>query len=178
MHRYRSRTLACAALAAVLAVSLLPSASAQSDRPPGVRGGAPACPDDVAVDATSDGNLLTWNYHLAPGNRDFLPPPESEFRIYRAPAGTVDEATVESPSDDARFTHLATVDADTTEEFLDTDIEAGASYAYVVTFYDGVESEDCDVVEGTAIPFFGAPVVAALAVAGSAGAYALYRRRS
>lgn len=159
--------------AAVSLASLAPTVAAQ-------RGGPPACPDNVLAMTQDDGILLTWDYHLPAGERDAAG--ESEFKVYRADGSDVDPDEERFGEDqyvenDERFTLIATLDADTTEEYLDANVVEGEVYAYIVTFDDGVESGNCDIVEATAIPFFGAPLLGALALAGCVGAYAYARRK-
>ncbi len=88
-----------------------------------------------------------------------------QYRIYRAIG-------------DGSFELHDEVDGDTTS-FTDTDTEVEVSYTYEVRpVVDGVESEDCDRVEVTAIPFFPGFLTGALALLGGVVAYTLNRRRS
>jgi hypothetical protein len=62
--------------------------------------------------------------------------------------------------------------------YLDADVEAGVTYSYRVTaIVGGVESEGCESVEATAVPFFG-PIAGGLALAGLVGAFVVMRRKA
>lgn len=117
----------------------------------------PPCPPDVQVNARADGDIeLTWD---AVADAD-------EYRIYRS-----------GPDDEGDFQAYASVDGSTTS-FVDEDVVQGSTYRYFVTaVVDGVESENCEIVEATAIPFFPGLMVGALAVLGGVGAFAWLRRR-
>lgn len=119
----------------------------------------PPCPTILGVEATSqDGNAaitLTWS--AAAGAETYM--------VYRA-----------LPGED--FELAGSVDGDTLT-YRDEDVEAGVTYEYYVTaVIGGIESENCEVVEASAIPFFPTLLVGVVAVAGSVGAYVLLRRRS
>ncbi|HVM45297.1 MAG TPA: hypothetical protein VM582_05125 [Candidatus Thermoplasmatota archaeon] len=62
--------------------------------------------------------------------------------------------------------------------FVDATAEAGETYVYDVTASDGrlANAEACELVQVTAVPFFGAPLLAALALVGGVGAFAWMRR--
>lgn len=113
----------------------------------------PPCPPNVTATAQEDGSILVdWD---AVENA-------TAYRIYRA-----------SGEEDLQF-HATTTDT----EFLDTNTTVGTTYRYMVTaVVDGQESDDCPVVEATAIPFFPGMIAGALAVLGAVGAFAYARRR-
>lgn len=113
----------------------------------------PPCPANVLVAALAEGGVhLTWD-----GSAD------GTFVVYRA-VGEED------------FEMLASV---TGPGYTDTTTTAGVTYSYYVTAVEGdVESMGCMVVSVTAVPFFGAPVLGALALAGAVLAYAVFRRRA
>lgn len=146
---------------------MAPGALAQS------RGSTPAHVENLQAEATPDGNLLTWDHSFEPERRNMFPNVEdpAEFRVYRETA-------------EGDWELIASLNARTTEEYLDTDVEAGVTYRYAVLYYDGLEScgdgpGACqeDIVEVTAIPFFGAPILGAIAALGAVGAYATARRK-
>lgn len=63
--------------------------------------------------------------------------------------------------------------------FLDEDVEGGVTYEYYVTAVIGnLESEDCDIVTVTTIPFFPGMAVGALALVGGVGAFWMLRRKA
>ena len=117
----------------------------------------PDCPTDLNARAEADTsgdpiNIIEW---------DAVTDADS-YRIYRAVEGG-----------DFEF-----VDSTTETSYTDTDVEVGVSYEYTVNaVVDNVESEDCDIVEVTAVPFFGAPILGALALVGSVGALMYFRRK-
>ncbi len=83
-------------------------------------------------------------------------------------AYTARSVTVPSP---------CTTDGDATS-FIDMDTEVGVTYRYDVRPVDeGVESEDCGVVEVTAIPVFPNAVAGAVAIGASLAGYVALRRR-
>ena len=112
------------------------------------------CPPNVTATANSDGSILIdWD---AVADVD-------GYIVYRAVG-------------EGEFEMIATTNG---TEHLDTDTEVGTTYSYYVTAFKGdFESEDCPVVMATAIPFFPTMLVGALALVGSVGAYAWFRRRS
>ncbi|HVM44391.1 MAG TPA: hypothetical protein VM582_00545 [Candidatus Thermoplasmatota archaeon] len=62
--------------------------------------------------------------------------------------------------------------------YTDTTSVAGETYVYVVVpVLNGVPARFCESVGVTAVPFFGAPLLGALALVGVVGAYAAMRRR-
>lgn len=112
-----------------------------------------ACPTGLTVVANPDGSVtLFWND--APGS--------DGTNIYRA-------------ADGGDFEYLATAVPEA-EAYTDTTAVPGTSYEYAVTgLYGDAESQQCGVVEVTAIPEF--PTLAALGLATSGGALALLLRR-
>ena len=113
----------------------------------------PSCPPNVTATAGDEGVIaLGWT---AVAGAD-------AYRVYRhGPEGG--------------WLRVATLNA---TAYVDNDTEVGATYSYRVTAVaDGVESTGCPVVTATAIPFFPALVVGALALVGAVGAYAWLRRR-
>lgn len=111
------------------------------------------CPDDLSVTANDDGSVtLEWeDVDEAEG-----------YNVYRA-AG------------DGPFVFL---DDTTDTTYTDSTTANGVTYHYRVTSTNGdFESEDCDDVTVTAVPFFPGLAVGALALVGSVGAYAALRRR-
>ena len=119
----------------------------------------PPCPPGLQVTARStDGradNFLEWEpVANATG-----------YNVYRAVDG-------------GDFEYQVTIDT-YTSYVDDHDIEVGVTYEYYVTaVVGGVESENCEVVEVTAIPLFPTLAIGALALAGSVGAYAMLRRKA
>lgn len=140
---------------------------------------APNCPSDVVVEARSDGNLLTWfgggtihtqsNVDEGSGSLD-----APKIHIYRA-FGEV-SSPVESPANDPGWTLIANLDGGP-NAFLDQNVTHGATYSYVLTFDDGIESANCDVATITAIPFFGSAIMTWLAAGGAVVAFAAIARR-
>ena len=114
----------------------------------------PPCPPGLVAAALDDAGVeLNWT---AVAGAD-------GYMVYRAEA-------------DGDFEAIAAVEETT---FLDLDVTGGVVYSYYVTAFVGdVESVGCQVVTVTAIPFFGAPILLAVAVAGAVGAYAVLRRRT
>lgn len=89
-------------------------------------------------------------------------PDATQYVVYRALEG-------------GDFEILATT---TDTSYTDTDVEVGVTYEYYVTaVVGGIESENCEIVEATAIPFFTAPLLGALALAGSLAAFVVLRRK-
>lgn len=117
----------------------------------------PPCPVIVDVQATSeDGEATVTLDWSAVADAD-------AYVVYRAVDGEDFEQVGETAGDVTMFT--------------DTTVEAGVTYEYYVTVVvDGIESENCAVVEASAIPFFPSLLVGALAVFGSVGAYFWIRR--
>lgn len=116
----------------------------------------PPCPAIVGVTATTQDGApiitLTWS---AVANA-------SSYVVYRAVEG-------------AEF-EMLDVTTDTT--FTDAEVEVGVTYEYYVTAVVGdLESEQCEIVEATAVPFFGGMTLGALALVGALAAYVVLRRR-
>lgn len=113
----------------------------------------PDCPADLAAHANDDGSVtLTWT----------------------ASAGAEDYYVMRMEDDESGWRRVAVTEETT---WTDEDTEPGKAYRYwVMAHAEGQWSMDCAIVDATAVPFFGAPVLAALAVAGSVGAYAWLRR--
>lgn len=61
--------------------------------------------------------------------------------------------------------------------FIDESTVAGESYTYDLAFMDGPMLLGVGCAEITAVPFFGAPILAGIAAVGVVGAYAALRRR-
>lgn len=162
-----SRRILLFTLTAAVLLTVASSASAQGGLVP------PDCPDEVTVEATNEGNLITATHSGAGGSDDV-------FHIYR---NTQADAALDEdgfPDSDLGWERIATVpdDDDQTVSFLDENVEAGVTYHYAVTFEDeGVEGTACEMVTATAIPFFGAPILGAIAMVGAVGAYAWSSRR-
>lgn len=113
----------------------------------------PACPPNLEAEPSSGRPIFVdWDgVNAADG-----------YRVYRSTGGGAEELVAE-------------VDVDF---FSDTEVEPGTTYQYRVTaFNEQGESAGCATVEATAIPVFGAPLVAALALVGGLGAFAMLRRR-
>lgn len=141
------RALACASLLVLTAVAA---------------GCVAEAPEDVECEAAKDGNLITWS------------PAENatSYGVYRRVG-------------DQDFEMIANV---TDTEYLDTNVTDGVAYRYYVTsFYpanfttesvteygESEPSRFCDI---TAIPFFPALGVAAVAVIGGVLAFVVMRRR-
>lgn len=119
----------------------------------------PPCPPGLEVTARSnDGradNFLEWEAVVG----------ASGYNVYRAVDG-------------GDFEYQVTIDT-YTSYVDDHGIEVGVTYEYYVTaVVNGVESENCEIVEVTAIPFFPTLVIGAVAIAGSVGAYVMLRRKA
>lgn len=114
---------------------------------------APVCPEGLSAQAHGNEDItLSWNASVD----------ADTYHVYRA-------------TGDGAFEHVAEV---TSTSYTDTDTEAGTTYTYEVTAANEAgESEDCDQVEVTAIPFFGTPAVIAMAAIGSIGIVAILRAR-
>lgn len=113
----------------------------------------PACPGGVSAEALAEGGIrLTWNASEGADGYRISRAIEFEEEIL---LGTTNETT-----------------------FVDDTAAPGVTYQYRVrAFSEGGESRECPVVEATAVPFFGAPILMALALAGSVGAFVWMRRR-
>lgn len=122
----------------------------------------PPCPPGLnAVATTTDADTpvvhLTWD--AVAGADGYL--------VYRAVGGGEFELAVDI------------VDLVTDTQYFDHHVEAGTTYEYYVTAVIGdAESENCEIVEVTAIPFFPQAALGALALLGSVGALMYFRRRS
>ena len=115
------------------------------------------CPPDVSAEASvSEGEaVITVTWSAVEGADGYV--------VYRAVEGGEFEM----------------VEATTDLTFVDEDVEAGLVYEYIVTAVIGnAESEGCESVSVTAIPFFPSLVVGALAMIGGVGAFTYMRRRS
>ncbi|HVM44537.1 MAG TPA: hypothetical protein VM582_01280, partial [Candidatus Thermoplasmatota archaeon] len=117
----------------------------------------PVCPDTLTAQAQEDGSvLLTWDA----ANED-----HNDVMFYRIIRDRVTIAEVQTTS------------------YLDDATVGGETYAYRVEAHGaaaggGTTWTGCGSAEVTAVPFFGAPLLGALALAGSVGAYAFARRRT
>lgn len=111
----------------------------------------PECPEDLTADAGVGGIRLSWS------------PAEGAdgYRVYRYTAAW----------------EYIPLGETTQTTFTDDTAAAGLTYSYRVrAFNEAGESIGCESAEATAIPFFGAPLLTALAFAGSLGAFAWMRR--
>lgn len=141
-------------IATLLGLALAPLASAQ---PPMAR--PPVCEESLAAQTHENGDiLLTW---------DVIVENEGSFLFYRV----LRDGEVIAEIEDVNET-----------EYLDTDTEAGATYAYRVEAHgEGAATPTvftvCGEIEATAVPFFGTAALLAVALVGTVGAYALLRRR-
>lgn len=118
------------------------------------------CIDDLSAEALDDGDVrLTWS---AAANA-------THYFVYRTDGDQL-------PNGQTDWDFLANV---TATEYVDLTAEAGVTYAYEVVSSDGALAMNgsCPVVEVTAVPFFGAPLLGAVAAVGAVGAYAWMRRR-
>lgn len=118
----------------------------------------PPCPPGVMATASSTAGVAQILIDWQPvANAD-------AYVVYRATGG-------------ADFEWMATVTDDTS--WADTQVVAGTTYEYYVTaVVDGIESEECAIIQATAVPFFGGgPLLGALAVVGGVVAYAALRRK-
>lgn len=111
-------------------------------------------PMDLTATANADGSIsLNWTD---------VGEAADEYNIYRSAGGGA----------------LVFLDSTSDTTYTDESTTVGVSYTYAITIVkDGRESEICARAQATAIPFFGAPILAALALAGSVGAFAVLRRR-
>jgi len=119
----------------------------------------PPCPPGLELEARStDGRadiFLDWD--AVPG--------ATAYNVYRAVGG-------------GDFEYQVTIDT-YTSYVDDHGIVVGETYEYYVTaVVNGFESENCEIVEVTAIPFFPSLAVGALALLGGVGAFVMMRRRS
>lgn len=119
--------------------------------PPGLE-----CQEDTAATANADGSVtLTWSAA-----------PEAETYIVMRMVHGSEEG----------WQKVGEVEATT---FTDAGTQTGVTYDYWV--FPAAEGprygEDCPIVQVTAVPFFGAPLLGALATVGAVGAYATLRRR-
>lgn len=117
--------------------------------------GAPECPEmDLTAVANADGSItLEWTD---------VGDAADEYNIYRAAEG-------------GDLVFLASTSNTT---FTDETTAVGVTYEYGISIVkDGRESEICARAEATAIPFFGTPLLTALALLGSVGAFVTMRRR-
>lgn len=114
----------------------------------------PPCPENVTATAEADGSIsLDW---------DAVEGADS-YNIYRATGA------------EGEFVLL---DSTTETEFNDNTTAVGQLYRYIVTAVDdGRESQECEEVSATAIPFFGGAVLAMIALVGGVGAYRTFRRK-
>lgn len=112
---------------------------------------APDCPQGLEAEARANGDVrLNWQ-----GVID-----AETYNVYRA-------------TGDGDVEHLAETGI---SEHLDTQTEPGTTYRYQVTAVnEHGESQDCDEIEVTAIPFFDSPALVAMAAVGSVGAVAAVR---
>lgn len=116
---------------------------------------APECPEmDLTAVANADGSIsLNWTD---------VGDAADEYNIYRAAEG-------------GDLVFLASTSNTT---FTDDTTAVGVTYEYGISIVkDGRESEICASAEATAIPFFGTPLLTAIALAGSVGAFVAMRRR-
>lgn len=110
----------------------------------------PDCPGDVIIEATADGNRLTW---------EMSSEHDGAFNVYR----------------DGEFLSFV---GGMERSYLDSDVEDGENYDYRVTATHGPrESGECPTVSVTAVPFFGGAIGIALAALGSVGVAAMFLRR-
>jgi len=119
------------------------------------------CIEDLAARAIEDGHIeLTWT----------AAPNASYYHVYRQTAGD------DLPNGRPNLEYLGNT---TATRFVDTTSHAGVTYRYEVTASDGdlLYAESCDIVSVTAVPFFGAPLLTGLALAGALGAFVMMRRR-
>lgn len=114
------------------------------------------CSTGLTASANGDSSItLTWNSIQG----------AEQYRIHRA-------------TRDGAFMLHDEINGDA-RNFIDTDTEVGELYRYELRpVVDGVEFDDCEVIEVAAIPFFPTLLAGALALVGSVAAYALSRRRT
>ena len=116
----------------------------------------PPCPPGLELVATQSGAAnITLSWDAVVG--------ADVYAVYRA-------------TEDTDFELIGLVNA---TSFVDDEVTLHVTYEYYVTaVVDGVESEDCEIVSATAIPFFPTLAVGALALLGGVGALTYFRRRS
>lgn len=116
----------------------------------------PPCPVIVSVQATTQEGAPVITLDWEPVAN------ASSYVVYRALEGE-------------DFEMLAST-MDTT--YTDTAVEVGVTYEYYVTAVIGeVESVGCEIVQATAVPFFGGMALGAIALVGAIAAYVVLRRR-
>lgn len=117
---------------------------------------APGCSTEIETFAEARDDTIIVGFGSEPA--------ATEYRVYRAVGG-------------GDFTLVATIDRDV-GVFIDRDVEEGVTYRYQVRPANAAgEAEGCGIAEATAIPFFGMPLVGALALMGGLGAYGIVRRK-
>lgn len=124
--------------------------------------GAPKCPRYLTVEASGDGNHLSWEAG------------EGTTRIYRS-TGEVDGPVQNYREQDGWF-QIGETDEGVTE-FVDKNVTDGVTYSYLVNAYNGIESFNCEPVSVTAVPFLGGPLGVAAAAAAAMGGFVLFARR-
>lgn len=107
-------------------------------------------PAGLTCEATPDANELDWE----PVTN------ATSYRIYRF--------------EDANLTDFVEVDE---THYTDTNVTKGTSYLYAITGVTPEGESPPAVCEVTAVPFFPTPLVMVLALVGSVGIYAYWRRR-
>lgn len=119
--------------------------------------GPEPCIGPQHIEAHTDGPVNVVNWSEFEG--------ADSYNLYRSESGE-------------GFLLLTTTDENTTE-YRDDLVEPGTSYTYAATaMVDGNETQSCDTVTITAIPFLPGLAAGALAAVGGVGAYAFARRRS
>ncbi|HEV8360615.1 MAG TPA: fibronectin type III domain-containing protein [Candidatus Thermoplasmatota archaeon] len=117
--------------------------------------GGPGCPTGVGAVAENNGDItLSW---------DTLAGADG-YNVYRREAGETD------------FNLIGTT---TETTFVDSDTTVGVAYDYqVLAFADDVETEDCEILQATAVPFLEDALSVGLASLGGLAAFTVLRRRS
>lgn len=118
------------------------------------------CIDDLSARALAEGHVaLDWS---APDNA-------THYFVQRTDGSQL-------PNGQTDWDTLANV---TATQYVDTTAQVGVTYRYNVVSSDGALAMNgsCPHVEVTAVPFFGAPLLGAVAMVGAVGAYAWHRRR-
>jgi hypothetical protein len=106
-----------------------------------------------------------------PSDVDVAPNADGTVTLTFTPAGGSDGTNIYRADGDGDFEYLTTVGADVTT-YTDATTVAGNVYAYLLTGLYGVEeSEDCDVVEVSAIPVFPSALAFGMATVLGAGVY-------